>query len=136
MKLGNDLFHSFLLPTKCNVKLSTNVQKLIPKSLKLHLCPISGDQDSKIPLTQTRIIANMLARQLKLVAIGRYSPWYDNMQVAGWSQSFGVSREGGNVTYLTFATVRGAAHEVPFTSPSQALTLFRAFLQGSPLPKS
>ncbi|KAL7181656.1 hypothetical protein ACSBR1_040532 [Camellia fascicularis] len=96
----------------------------------------SGDQDSKIPLTQTRIIANMLARQLKLVAFGRYSPWYDNMQVAGWSQSFGVSRKGGNVTYLTFATVRGAAHEVPFTSPSQALTLFRAFLQGSPLPKS
>ncbi|CAL5355113.1 unnamed protein product [Camellia sinensis] len=41
----------------------------------------SGDQDSKIPLTQTRIIANMLARQLKLVAIGRYSPWYDNMQL-------------------------------------------------------
>ncbi|CAL5428873.1 unnamed protein product [Camellia sinensis] len=96
----------------------------------------SGDQDSKIPLTQTRIIANMLARQLKLVTFGRYSPWYDNMQVAGWSQSFGVSRKGGNVTYLTFATVRGAAHEVPFTSPSQALTLFRAFLQGSPLPKS
>ncbi|CAL5355114.1 unnamed protein product [Camellia sinensis] len=110
--------------------------KLIPKSLKLHLCRISGDQDSKIPLTQTRIIANMLARQLKLVTFGRYSPWYDNMQVAGWSQSFGVSRKGENVTYLTFATVRGAAHEVPFTSPSQALTLFRAFLQGSPLPKS
>lgn len=58
------------------------------------------------------------------------------LQVGGWSQSFGgVNKEGKNETYLTFATVRGAAHEVPFTSPSQALTLFHSFLRGIPLPR-
>uniref|UniRef100_A0A3Q7EAE4 Uncharacterized protein n=1 Tax=Solanum lycopersicum TaxID=4081 RepID=A0A3Q7EAE4_SOLLC len=51
-------------------------------------------------------------------------------KIGGWSQSFGGVREGKNVTYLTFATIRGAAHEVPYTSPSQALTLFRTFLKG------
>lgn len=56
------------------------------------------------------------------------------LQVGGWAQSFGGLKDGKNVTFLTYATVRGAAHEVPFTSPSQALTLFRAFLTGSPLP--
>lgn len=60
---------------------------------------------------------------------------YVMLQVGGWSQSFGSLKDGKNVAYLTYATVRGAAHEVPFTSPSQALTLFRCFLNGSPLPR-
>lgn len=96
----------------------------------------SGDQDSVIPLTQTRIIANMLVQQLKLIPLTKYVPWYSKKQVGGWGQSFGRLRDGKNVTSLTFATVRGAAHEVPFTSPSQALTLFRAFLSGSLLPNN
>ncbi|XP_068635300.1 serine carboxypeptidase-like 45 [Aristolochia californica] len=96
----------------------------------------SGDQDTKIPLTQTRIITNKLAKGLQLKEFTQYGPWYDKQQVGGWAQSFGTLRDGRNVTYLTFATVRGAAHEVPFTSPSQALTLFRAFLAGSPLTPS
>ncbi|MBA0648492.1 hypothetical protein Goklo_016198 [Gossypium klotzschianum] len=54
--------------------------------------------------------------------------------VGGWTQSFGKVRRGQNLTFLTFATVRGAAHEVPYTSPSQALTLFQAFLRRYPLP--
>ncbi|XP_041008354.1 serine carboxypeptidase-like 45 [Juglans microcarpa x Juglans regia] len=40
----------------------------------------SGDQDSKIPLTQTRIIANNLAKDLKLVPFTKYGPWYDKKQ--------------------------------------------------------
>ncbi|XP_077245338.1 serine carboxypeptidase-like 46 [Tasmannia lanceolata] len=91
----------------------------------------SGDQDTKIPLTQTRIIANKISQELKLVPFTKYGPWKDKEQVGGWAQSFGELRQGKNVTYLTYATVRGGAHEVPFTSPSQALTLFRAFLKGS-----
>ncbi|KAI3920373.1 hypothetical protein MKX01_000712 [Papaver californicum] len=94
----------------------------------------SGDQDTKIPLTQTRIIANMLAQNLNLTPFTKYAPWFDKKQVGGWAQSFGAIRKDGmNVTYLTYATVRGAAHEVPLTSPSQALTLFKAFLSGTPL---
>ncbi|XP_059278295.1 serine carboxypeptidase-like 45 isoform X2 [Lycium ferocissimum] len=117
--------------------LAINVIPLLSNILKEHIQVLlySGDQDSKIPLTQTRKIAKLLAGDLKLVALDNYGPWNDGLQIGGWSQSFGGLREGKNVTYLTFATVRGAAHEVPFTSPSQALTLFRAFLKGHPLPR-
>ncbi|KAA3483886.1 serine carboxypeptidase-like 45 isoform X4 [Gossypium australe] len=107
------------------------LSKLLKSSILVLL--FNGDQDSKIPLTQTRIIANMLAKELKLVPFGSYAPWYDKKQVGGWTQSFGKVRRGQNLTFLTFATVRGAAHEVPYTSPSQALTLFQAFLRRSPL---
>lgn len=41
----------------------------------------SGDQDAIIPLTQTRIIANNLARALKLVPFTSYNTWYDKKQV-------------------------------------------------------
>ncbi|XVE85920.1 hypothetical protein DITRI_Ditri17bG0130700 [Diplodiscus trichospermus] len=104
------------------------LSKLLSSSIPILL--FNRDQDSKIPLTQTRIITNMLVKKLKFVPFGNYAPWYDKMQ------SFGHARKGENVTYLTFATVRGAAHEVPYTSPSQALTLFRAFLTGSSLPRT
>ncbi|XP_030455636.1 serine carboxypeptidase-like 46 isoform X2 [Syzygium oleosum] len=119
------------------VELGTNIIPLLSALIKEHLRVLlfSGDQDSKIPLTQTRMIANMIARDLKFTSLGQYAPWYDKMQVGGWTQSFGTSRKGKNATHLTFATVRGAAHEVPYTSPSQALTLFKAFLEGSSLPK-
>ncbi|MCD7464398.1 hypothetical protein HAX54_052659 [Datura stramonium] len=117
--------------------LAINVMPLLSNILKEHIQVLlySGDQDTKIPLTQTRKIAKLLARDLKLVALDKYGPWYDGLQIGGWSQSFGGLKEGKNVTYLTFATVKGAAHEVPYTSPSQALTLFGAFLRGHPPPR-
>ncbi|KAF8021511.1 hypothetical protein BT93_G1834 [Corymbia citriodora subsp. variegata] len=119
------------------LNLGNDIIPLLSGLIKEHLPVLlySGDQDSKVPLTQTRIIANMIARDLKFTSMGKYAPWYDKMQVGGWTQSFGRSRKGENATHLTFATVRGAAHEVPYTSPSQALTLFKAFLKGSSLPK-
>ncbi|KAI3776957.1 hypothetical protein L1987_46749 [Smallanthus sonchifolius] len=117
--------------------LEINIIPLVSDLLKAGL-PIwfySGDQDSKIPLTQTRIIVNNIAKELKLTTLTKYRTWYSEKQVGGWWQSFGGLKDGHNVTYLTYATVRGAAHEVPFTSPVQALTLFRCFLNGSPLPR-
>ncbi|TXG59152.1 hypothetical protein EZV62_016981 [Acer yangbiense] len=109
------------------------ISNLIMEGIPILL--FSGDQDTKIPLTQTRTIAENIAKELKLVPFTTYSPWYNKKQVGGWSESFGALRDGKNVTYLLYATVRGAAHEVPFTSPSQALTLFTSFLAGAPLPK-
>ncbi|GJW27625.1 vacuolar protein sorting-associated protein 62 [Tanacetum coccineum] len=106
------------------------ISDLIKAGLPIWL--YSGGQDSKIPLTQTRIIANNIADDLKLTTLTDYRTCHNGKQVGGWSQSFGGLKDGKNVTYLTYATVRGAAHEVPFTSPSQALTLF---LNGSPLPR-
>ncbi|PNX94498.1 serine carboxypeptidase 45-like protein [Trifolium pratense] len=47
--------------------------------------------------------------------------------VGGWTQVY------GNI--LSFATVRGAAHEAPFSQPERSLVLFKSFLEGSPLPE-
>ncbi|OMO82413.1 Peptidase S10, serine carboxypeptidase [Corchorus olitorius] len=118
--------------------LGINIIPLVLNLLKsgVPILLYNGDQDAKIPLTQTRIIANMIAKEMKYVSFGSYAPWFDNMQVGGWTQSFGKAGKGKNVTFLTFATVRGAAHEVPYTTPSPSLTLFRAFIKGSPLPRT
>lgn len=49
------------------------------------------------------------------------------LKVGGWTEVY----DG-----LTFATVRGAGHEVPLFKPRVALELFKAFLRGLPLSKS
>ncbi|KAJ1404268.1 Peptidase S10, serine carboxypeptidase, partial [Sesbania bispinosa] len=46
--------------------------------------------------------------------------------VAGWTQVYG--------DILSFATIRGAAHEAPFTQPERSLVMLKAFLEGKPLP--
>ncbi|KAL5723254.1 Serine carboxypeptidase-like 25 [Ranunculus cassubicifolius] len=89
----------------------------------LRIWVFSGDVDSVVPVTATRF---GLA-QLKLVTKVPWYPWYVKKQVAGWSEVY----EG-----LTFATVRGAGHEVPLFKPRIALQLFKSFLSGKPLPKS
>ncbi|XP_048327066.1 serine carboxypeptidase-like 25 [Ziziphus jujuba] len=83
----------------------------------------SGDVDSVVPVTATRY---SLA-QLKLATKVPWYPWYVKKQVGGWTEVY----EG-----LTFATVRGAGHEVPLFKPRAALELFKSFLKGKPLPKS
>ncbi|XP_047308567.1 serine carboxypeptidase-like 45 [Impatiens glandulifera] len=88
----------------------------------------SGDQDSVIPLTGTRTIVNMLAKDLGLNTSVPYKAWFDGKQVAGWTQVYG--------DVLSFATIRGAAHEAPFTQPKRSLALFTTFLGGKPLPGS
>jgi len=48
------------------------------------------------------------------------------VQVGGWTQVY------GNI--LSFATIRGASHEAPFSQPERSLMLFKSFLEGEPLP--
>lgn len=50
------------------------------------------------------------------------------MQVGGWTQVYG--------DFLSYATIRGAAHEAPFSQPERSLALFKAFLDGKPLPQA
>lgn len=50
------------------------------------------------------------------------------LQVGGWTQAY------GNI--LSFATIRGASHEAPFSQPERSLVLFKAFLEGKPLPEA
>ncbi|CAH9072787.1 unnamed protein product [Cuscuta europaea] len=93
--------------------------------LKRHI-PImfySGDQDASIPVVETRTFARMLVKHLKLDYLQKNRPWHNGLQVGGWRETFGKLREKNNVTYLTFASVKGGSHFVPTTSPSQALTL-------------
>lgn len=48
------------------------------------------------------------------------------VQVGGWTQVY------GNI--LSFATIRGASHEAPFSQPERSLMLFKSFLEGEALP--
>ncbi|CAD6261091.1 unnamed protein product [Miscanthus lutarioriparius] len=89
----------------------------------------SGDQDSVIPLTGSRTLVSRLASRLRLNTTAPYRAWFQGKQVGGWTQVFG----GGA---LSFATVRGASHEAPFSQPERSLGLFRAFLAGQQLPES
>ncbi|XP_016497045.1 serine carboxypeptidase-like 25 [Nicotiana tabacum] len=96
-------------------------RELIAAGLRIWV--FSGDVDSVVPVTATRY---SLA-QLKLSTTIPWYPWYVKKQVGGWTEVY----KG-----LTFATVRGAGHEVPLFKPRAAYQLFRSFLRGEPLPKS
>ncbi|KAJ4847072.1 Serine carboxypeptidase-like 45 [Turnera subulata] len=88
----------------------------------------SGDQDSVIPLTGSRTLVHRLAQELGLKTTVPYRVWFEGQQVGGWTQVY------GNI--LSFATIRGASHEAPFSQPERSLVLFKAFLQGQPLPEA
>ncbi|KAH1098511.1 hypothetical protein J1N35_015432 [Gossypium stocksii] len=88
----------------------------------------SGDQDSVIPLTGSRKLVNQLAEELGLKTTVPYRVWFEGQQVGGWTQAY------GNI--LSFATIRGASHEAPFSQPERSLVLFKAFLEGRPLPEA
>ncbi|XP_076936643.1 serine carboxypeptidase-like 45 [Bidens hawaiensis] len=88
----------------------------------------SGDQDSVLPLTGTRVVVNGLAKQLGLNVTLPYRAWFNGNQVGGWTQVYGDA--------LTFATIRGASHEAPFSQPERSIALLRGFLAGKPLPSA
>ncbi|RZC71885.1 hypothetical protein C5167_035023 [Papaver somniferum] len=87
----------------------------------------SGDQDSNIPLTGSRTLVHGLAKELGLDVTAPYRAWFEGQQVGGWTQAYG--------DILSFATIRGASHEVPFSQPERSLVLFKSFLDGRPLPE-
>ncbi|XP_057533174.1 serine carboxypeptidase-like 42 [Amaranthus tricolor] len=101
------------------------------KRILLHHIPIwvfSGDQDSVVPLLGSRTLVRELAHDLKFKATVPYGAWFHKGQVGGWATEYGG--------LLTFATVRGAAHMVPYAQPSRALHLFSSFVRGKRLPST
>ncbi|KAL4181915.1 hypothetical protein AMTRI_Chr12g239790 [Amborella trichopoda] len=96
-------------------------RELIKAGLRIWV--FSGDVDAVVPVTATRFSLSHLNLPVKIP----WYPWYSKGQVGGRSEVY----HG-----LTFATVRGAGHEVPVLQPTRALTLFRSFLAGKPLPTS
>ncbi|KAG6489772.1 serine carboxypeptidase-like 34 [Zingiber officinale] len=97
------------------------IRKLIDGGIRVWV--FSGDTDGRIPVTSTRLTLNKLG----LKTIEEWKPWYDRMQVGGWTIIF----EG-----LTFVTMRGAGHQVPTFAPRQARQLIRHFLADQQLPSS
>ncbi|EXC26581.1 Serine carboxypeptidase-like 42 [Morus notabilis] len=87
-----------------------------------------GDQDSVVPLLGSRTLIRELAHELKFKITVPYGAWFHKGQVGGWATEYG--------NLLTFATVRGASHMVPFAQPSRALHLFSSFVHGRRLPNN
>ncbi|XP_017250276.1 serine carboxypeptidase 24 [Daucus carota subsp. sativus] len=94
-------------------------KKLIAGGLRIWI--FSGDTDSVVPVTATRFALS----HMNLTVQTRWYPWYTGGQVGGWTEVY----DG-----LTFATVRGAGHEVPLFEPKRALIMFQTFLGGKRLP--
>ncbi|KAH9321478.1 hypothetical protein KI387_016117 [Taxus chinensis] len=83
----------------------------------------SGDVDSVLPVSGTRLSINAL----KLKIQKSWYPWMNgDDDVAGYS----IIYKGG----LTFATVRGAGHEVPSYQPARALAMVKYFIAFQSLP--
>ncbi|PSS17486.1 Serine carboxypeptidase-like [Actinidia chinensis var. chinensis] len=87
-----------------------------------------GGQDSVLPLLGSRTPLQELAHDLYLKITVPYEPWFHKGQVGGWATEYG--------NLLAFATVRGAAHMVPFAQLSSALHLFSLFVRGWRLPNT
>ncbi|KAJ4962027.1 hypothetical protein NE237_021937 [Protea cynaroides] len=98
------------------------IKKLTGAGLRIWI--YSGDTDGRIPVTSTKYSINEMGLPIKEA----WRAWFDQHQVAGWV----VTYEGG----LTFATVKGAGHQVPVLRPNQALSLVSHFLSAKPLPSS
>ncbi|KAI4328641.1 hypothetical protein L6164_020977 [Bauhinia variegata] len=111
--------------TKWNDSASTVlpiIQKLQNAGLRIWI--YSGDTDGRVPVTSTRYSINKMGLKIK----EEWRAWFHKHQVAGWIQIY----EGG----LTFATMRGAGHQVPMYAPDQSLSLFTHFLSAQTLPSS
>ncbi|KAF3561342.1 hypothetical protein DY000_02019483 [Brassica cretica] len=96
------------------------IQKLLTGGLRIWI--YSGDTDGRVPVTSTRYSIKKMGSKVELP----WRSWFHESQVAGWVETYA----GG----LTFATVRGAGHQVPVFAPAQSLTLFSHFLSSTPLP--
>jgi serine carboxypeptidase-like clade 2 len=107
-----------------------NILPLLKRIIQNHI-PVwvfSGDQDSVVPLLGSRTLIRDLAHDLNFKITVPYGAWFHKGQVGGWATEYG--------NLLTFATVRGAAHMVPYAQPSRALHLFTSFVRGRRLPNT
>ncbi|KAG6487649.1 hypothetical protein ZIOFF_056240 [Zingiber officinale] len=82
----------------------------------------SGDFDGVVPITSTRYSLKKLKLKVKVP----WRAWMLNSEVGGYTVVYDHN--------LTFATVRGAGHEVPSYQPARALEMVKSFLQGLHLP--
>ncbi|PSS09966.1 Serine carboxypeptidase-like [Actinidia chinensis var. chinensis] len=98
------------------------LQEFMENGLRVWI--FSGDTDGRIPVTSTKYSIN----KMKLPVKTAWYPWMLNGEVGGYTEVY----KGD----LTFATVRGAGHQVPSYQPLRALSLIMHFLAGTPLPNT
>uniref|UniRef100_M1A8X8 Carboxypeptidase n=1 Tax=Solanum tuberosum TaxID=4113 RepID=M1A8X8_SOLTU len=82
----------------------------------------SGDIDGSVPVTSTK----KSIKVMNLIVDQPWRSWLSGGEIGGYVETY----KGG----LTFATVRGAGHEVPSFQPARALSLISHFLSGTLLP--
>ncbi|XP_076901314.1 serine carboxypeptidase-like 42 [Bidens hawaiensis] len=109
-----------------NINILPLLKRIIKNKIPVWI--FSGDQDSVVPLLGSRTLMRELAHDLKFKVTVPYGAWFHQGQVGGWMTEYG--------NLLTFATVRGAAHMVPYAQPSRALHLFSSLVRGSRLPNN
>jgi len=87
----------------------------------------SGDVDGIVPtLASRRWIENMHGKKIR----NRWQYWVEKGgQIGGWGMRWTIG-----TGELTFATVRGAGHQVPSYQPRRAFQLFESFLYNGSLP--
>ncbi|KAL3641159.1 Serine carboxypeptidase-like 42 [Castilleja foliolosa] len=112
--------------TDGNINILPLLKRIINNRIPVWI--FSGDQDSVVPLLGSRTLVRELAHDLQFKITVPYGAWFHKGQVGGWATEYG--------NLLTFATVRGAAHMVPYAQPSRALHLFSSFVRGHRLPNS
>ncbi|XP_065848068.1 serine carboxypeptidase-like 42 [Euphorbia lathyris] len=110
--------------TDGNIDILPILKKIVNNGIPVWV--FSGDQDSVVPLLGSRTLVRELAHDMKLKITVPYGAWFHKGQVGGWATEYG--------NLVTFATVRGAAHMVPYAQPSRALHLFSSFVNGRRLP--
>ncbi|XP_016475411.2 LOW QUALITY PROTEIN: serine carboxypeptidase-like 40 [Nicotiana tabacum] len=82
----------------------------------------SGDTDGRVPVTSTKNSIKIMKLPIKTA----WHPWYLSAEVGGYTQVY----KGD----MTFATVRGAGHQVPSYEAARSLSLVMHFLAGTDLP--
>lgn len=112
--------------TDGNIDILPILKKIIQNHIPVWV--FSGDQDSVVPLLGSRTLVKELAQDLNFKITVPYGTWFHKGQVGGWATEYG--------NLLTFATVRSAAHMVPYAQPSRALHLFSSFVRGRRLPNT
>ncbi|CAA0831665.1 Serine carboxypeptidase-like 42 [Striga hermonthica] len=112
--------------TDGNINILPLLKRIIQNGIRVLI--FSGDQDSVVPLLGSRTLVRELAHDLQIEITLPYGAWFHKKQVGGWTTEYG--------NLLTFTTIRGAAHMVPYAQPSRALHLFSSFVRGKRLPNN
>nr|GLL48276.1 hypothetical protein CICLE_v10003343mg [Ipomoea trifida] len=110
---NDTLFHAWKIPPT----VLPIITELMGSGIRIWL--YSGDTDSVVPITDTRLALYKLGVTVKTP----WYPWYlPGEEVGGYVEEY---------ESITLVTVRGAGHFVPSYQPARALVLFSSFINGT-----